>query len=105
MGTPKDRMIASTLDLLRHSGLAGAGVNQVIDASGAPKGSLYNYFPGGKLQLVTTALKEAESAIGASLASIFSQRLPLAKKVITLFNSVARNAEADSFTRSCPVAA
>ena len=41
-------LILTTLDLLRRGGLSGAGINQVVAASRAPKGSVYHYFPWGK---------------------------------------------------------
>lgn len=105
MSTAKDKIVIAALDLLRRSGLAGAGINQVIDASGAPKGSLYHYFPGGKLELVARALRQAEEVIGASLQNIFGQPVSLAQKVETLFTTTARKTEANAFTKSCPVAA
>jgi AcrR family transcriptional regulator len=41
-------MVLATLDLLRRSGLSGAGINHVVAASRAPKGSVYHYFPRGR---------------------------------------------------------
>lgn len=98
-------MILATLDLLRGSGLAGAGINPIVEASGAPKGSVYHFFPAGKAQLVTAALKEAERAVGEGFRNIFDQSAPLSQKVRTLFSVTATRIEASEFTRGCPVAA
>ena len=38
MDSPRDRMVEAAIEGMRASGLAGAGINQVIAASGAPKG-------------------------------------------------------------------
>jgi TetR/AcrR family transcriptional regulator, lmrAB and yxaGH operons repressor len=105
MSTSKSKMIFAALDLLRRSGIAGASIGQVIGGSGAPVGSLYHHFPGGKLELVRAALKEAESGIGAILQSIFGQPVPLEQKVKTLFSATGRETEANAFAKSCPVAA
>jgi TetR/AcrR family transcriptional repressor of lmrAB and yxaGH operons len=98
-------MVLATLDLLRRSGLAGAGINQVVDASRAPKGSVYHYFPRGKQQLVTEALREAERMVGESFTQVFRVRAPVGLKVRTLFTRAAAGLEANEFAKGCPVAA
>lgn len=102
---PRAKLIVATLDLLRRSGLSGAGINQVVDASRAPKGSVYHYFPGGKEQLVTEALQEAERIIGSQLKKTFQTSAPLSRKVRTLFTDTAAWLEANNFMKGCPVAA
>lgn len=105
VSTAKDKMVLAALDLLRHSGLSGAGINTVVDVSGAPKGSVYHYFPGGKHDLVATALERAERSVGDGLRSIFGQPTPLAQKVRSLFATTGNALEGKKFTRGCPVAA
>jgi TetR/AcrR family transcriptional repressor of lmrAB and yxaGH operons len=96
----------ATLDLLRRSGLSGAGINQVVDASRAPKGSVYHFFPGGKQQLVGEALREAERTVGAGFARVFGDDTARApEKVRTLFARTAAALEANEFAKGCPVAA
>ena len=69
----RDRMLETTIDLLRGWGLAGAGINDIVRESGAPKGSVYHHFPGGKLQLASEALVlyagRVRVFIGEALAS------------------------------------
>ena len=50
-------MIEATIGLMRGSGLSGAGINDIVRASGAPKGSVYHFFPNGKVQIVSEALE------------------------------------------------
>lgn len=102
---PKTKFIHATLELLRSSGLAGAGINQVVEASRAPKGSVYHYFPGGKEQLVTEALHEADRAIGDNFDRIFRGGASIGQKVRTLFTKTAAGLEANKFLKGCPVAA
>src|SRR4051794_35443785 len=52
----RQRMIDSTAILLAKHGLSGTSFSDVLAASGAPRGSLYHHFPGGKDQLVLAAV-------------------------------------------------
>jgi TetR/AcrR family transcriptional regulator, lmrAB and yxaGH operons repressor len=101
----KAKMILATLDLLRASGLAGAGINSIVEAGGAPKGSVYHFFPAGKHALVTAALREAEQAVGEGFRTVFSQSVPVSQKVRMLFHGTAGRLEASGFLKGCPVAA
>jgi TetR/AcrR family transcriptional repressor of lmrAB and yxaGH operons len=103
--SPRTKLVLATLDLLRRAGLSGAGINQVIDASQAPKGSVYHYFPGGKQQLVTEALREAERTVGESFSKIFREEARVGEKVRTLFTRTAAALEGTEFAKGCPVAA
>jgi AcrR family transcriptional regulator len=52
----KPRMIERAVVLLAKKGLQGTSFSEVLEASGAPRGSLYYHFPGGKEELVLVAL-------------------------------------------------
>jgi AcrR family transcriptional regulator len=58
-GETKQRMIELTAVLLARKGLQGTSFSEVLEASGAPRGSLYHHFPGGKDELVLAALDVA----------------------------------------------
>lgn len=55
----RDRMVNSAVILLAKNGLQQTSFSEVIEASGAPRGSLYHHFPGGKNELVGSALEVA----------------------------------------------
>lgn len=103
--TSRTKLVLATLDLLRRSGLSGAGINQVVDVSQAPKGSLYHYFPGGKEQLVTEALGEGGRAIGNNFGAIFGEATSIGHKVRTLFAKTAEAIDTNKYLKGCPVAA
>src|SRR5438105_11716785 len=54
----RKRMLDSTVQLLRHNGYSGTGFREVVAHSGAPRGSIYHHFPGGKTQLGVEAVGE-----------------------------------------------
>jgi len=49
-------MVASAVDLLARKGLQATSFSEVLEQSGAPRGSVYHHFPGGKEQLIGSAL-------------------------------------------------
>ena len=56
MTTPREQIIQATCILLEKQGFPATGLNEIVRKSGAPKGSLYHYFPEGKEQLVSEAV-------------------------------------------------
>src|SRR2546423_13103861 len=67
--TSRDRMIVSAALLLREKGLTGTSFGDVIDHSGAPRGSIYHHFPDGKAQLVEEAVQYAGGYVADSIES------------------------------------
>ena len=57
MATTRARMLDSTALLLRERGVGGVTVDAVLAHSGAPRGSVYHHFPGGRNQLLLEALE------------------------------------------------
>lgn len=58
-GGSRDRMLDSAVELLRERGTAGLSVDAVLARSGAPRGSVYHHFPGGRNELMLTAVRRA----------------------------------------------
>src|ERR687885_2805387 len=69
MGDPrrgtKQRMLDSAVLLLRERGAAGVTVDAVLAHSGAPRGSVYHHFPGGRNEMVLGAVRQAGDYITA----------------------------------------
>jgi len=55
-GDSRQRMIESAAVLLAKRGLQATAFSDVIERSGAPRGSIYHHFPGGKDELVNAAM-------------------------------------------------
>ncbi|MFI8289520.1 TetR/AcrR family transcriptional regulator [Streptomyces sp. NPDC085614] len=58
-GGTRDRMVDSAVNLLATRGAAGTTIDGVLAASGAPRGSVYHHFPGGREELITVAARAA----------------------------------------------
>ncbi|MGG3890606.1 TetR/AcrR family transcriptional regulator [Metabacillus fastidiosus] len=52
----KDVILETASSLFKLQGYHGTGVSQIIEKSGAPKGSLYYHFPKGKEEIATEAV-------------------------------------------------
>lgn len=66
----KDAIISSAVTLFRRGGYSGTGLNDIVDHSGAPKGSLYYYFPKGKTSIAEAAVAEAGRRVAKTLREL-----------------------------------
>ena len=64
----RSRMLEATGRLLRQRGYHGTSLNDILAASGAPRGSLYFHFPGGKDQLVIEVTRASVREVAERLA-------------------------------------
>lgn len=68
MGTDsRERMVRSAAYLFRERGYSGTAFRDVIVHSGAPRGSIYHHFPGGKVQLAEEAVRYAGDFLNAGI--------------------------------------
>jgi TetR/AcrR family transcriptional repressor of lmrAB and yxaGH operons len=63
-------IINAAVTLYRRQGFARTGLNDIVDVSGAPKGSLYHYFPDGKSSIAVAAVEEAGRRVAATVAKL-----------------------------------
>ena len=52
----RTRMVEGAIQLLATRGVHGASLLKVLEHTGAPRGSVYHHFPGGKEELILAAL-------------------------------------------------
>ncbi|HEX2819832.1 MAG TPA: TetR family transcriptional regulator [Streptosporangiaceae bacterium] len=66
----REQMVDSAVILLAKHGVAGTSFTEVLAASGAPRGSIYHHFPGGKDELIAAAIEVADARAVALLRSL-----------------------------------
>jgi TetR/AcrR family transcriptional repressor of lmrAB and yxaGH operons len=103
-GASRDRLLATTADLVHRQGYASTGLNQIVDESGAPKGSLYFHFPGGKEQLVAEALEMSSAAVTALLEGVLATAPTTPQALDMIIAYFSHELETSSFTKGCPIA-
>lgn len=69
----REAIVRTAATLFRQSGYAATGLNEILSASGAPKGSLYHYFPQGKAQIGEEVIRHAGRLVARTLADLAAQ--------------------------------
>jgi len=102
---PRERMIQSALVLMGEHGVEATSFSQVIERSGAPRGSIYHHFPGGKQQLIAEATRYA----GDALAKLMTEAVEQHEDPVAAVDAITgfwRTVLYDSdFAAGCPVIA
>ncbi len=100
----RERMVRSAAVLFRRKGVEGTAFSDVIAHSGAPRGSIYHHFPGGKAELAEATTRYAGDFVAAALAAALAEDDPVT--AIHGFSSVVGGAlEQSGFEEGCPIVA
>lgn len=100
----RTRMIEVTGHLLRSQGYHGTSLKSILNASGAPRGSLYYYFPGGKGELVLEALLEEVRQVTGALSHILVSAPDPVSGVKAYYEAAAQVVKESDYRLGCPVA-
>lgn len=98
-------MIGVAADAVEEKGLAGTGINEVLRRSGAPRGSLYFHFPGGKDELVEAAVRFGAGRVEELMGRAAAEGGSAADVIERVIRGLADRQEAAHYTKGCPVAA
>jgi TetR/AcrR family transcriptional repressor of lmrAB and yxaGH operons len=97
-------MIESATVLMRERGIAETSFSGVLAHSGAPRGSIYHHFPGGKAEMIEEATRFAGEYVAVGMARALEQKNPLA--AVEAFGAFWRKLLRESdFGAGCPVVA
>jgi TetR/AcrR family transcriptional repressor of lmrAB and yxaGH operons len=66
----RDKVIETAERLFRGQGYAATGLTQILTESGAPKGSFYHYFPGGKEELAAEVLTRYAARVNQGIGTL-----------------------------------
>jgi TetR/AcrR family transcriptional repressor of lmrAB and yxaGH operons len=103
-GDARERMINSTAALMRERGVEATALSDVLEHSGAPRGSIYHHFPGGKAQLVGEATRAAGAAFADGMVAALERDDPLVALRAFADLWLATLCESD-FGAGCPIVA
>lgn len=97
-------MIEAAVDLFRRKGYHATAFSDVIRESGAPRGSIYFHFPGGKDELVREAIAAAGDEMEQSIALAAGRAGDPASFVRAHADAVARRFEDSGYESGCAIA-
>jgi AcrR family transcriptional regulator len=100
---PRQRMIISASVLVRERGARATSLDAVLEHSGAPRGSLYHHFPGGREQLLREATEFASDYVARRLDRVRGKG-PIAA-VDALYDWYRECLLGSDFRAGCPVVA
>jgi TetR/AcrR family transcriptional repressor of lmrAB and yxaGH operons len=100
----RNRLAAAAADLLRRRGYQATGVKEIAARARVPMGSLYFHFPGGKQELVLSAVTESGSAVDAALDQAISLGAGTRHAIALFVEQLATTLETSGFEAGCPLA-
>jgi TetR/AcrR family transcriptional repressor of lmrAB and yxaGH operons len=103
--TTRQQIIKTTSDLLELQGYYGTGLNQIIKESGAPRGSLYYYFPDGKEELAAEAIAEHGQERMAHTRAVLAAHGDVGAAIFGLIMGIAQHLTQGGCTSGAPLAA
>ena len=103
-GRHKQNLVRTAMRLFRRQGYASTGLQQILAESGAPKGSLYHYFPGGKESLGEAAVELAGRLVAEMLTDLSRRHAEPEAFLRGYARTMAGWMEESGFRSGCPIA-
>jgi len=100
----RQRMLDTAAELFHSQGYHATGLTQLTTAGGAPKGSLYFHFPGGKEQLAAEALRLSSDRTREMLGAVVADAPDPGTGIRLVIERLAEALAASDFQRGCPLA-
>ncbi|WP_428343057.1 TetR/AcrR family transcriptional regulator [Mycobacterium sp.] len=94
-------MVVSAVEVLRERGADAVTLDAVLTRSGAPRGSIYHHFPGGRREILSEALDFAGDAIAALIERVAEAGPnPALREFSAFWTEILRDSD---YTAGCPV--
>ena len=99
----REILVRAASALFRQKGYSGVGLNEILQASDLPKGSLYYHFPGGKRELADAATRWAGGWVEGMLDKTFGAAPSFDAGALAVCETIASAVTADAYVPACPV--
>lgn len=96
-------IIDAAVRLFRQRGYAATGLNDLVEASGSPKGSMYHYFPEGKPAIAQAAVEEAGRRVVETIEQLGTRSNTTAELILAHARLLADWMEKSGFRDGCPM--
>jgi AcrR family transcriptional regulator len=99
----RDRILTATGELFRRKGYNGTSLKEVTVAAGAPFGSLYHSFPGGKEQLAEAVILTSGGTYQELFEAIYEAADDPVAAIGDFFEGAAAVLEETDYVDACPI--
>jgi TetR/AcrR family transcriptional repressor of lmrAB and yxaGH operons len=99
----RETLLATSVRLFRQKGYAATGLAEILAESGAPKGSLYHYFPGGKAEIGAEAVQLAGKTVTHTLKELAGKTAGPGDLIERYFDMLAWWMAASHYRDGCPI--
>jgi TetR/AcrR family transcriptional repressor of lmrAB and yxaGH operons len=100
----KEKTLTAAARLFTQRGYHGTALHDILDAGGAPRGSLYFHFPNGKEEIGEAAVALATTTVRAFIAHAIETSQTLQAFLTQLARGMAANLERSGYREGCPIA-
>jgi len=100
----RSRMVHAASELFRQRGYHATAFSDVVEESGAPRGSIYFHFPGGKQELARETTARAADEIEDMVHQAASQAHDPASLIQALAEIQVQRLEASGYCSGCAIA-
>jgi TetR/AcrR family transcriptional repressor of lmrAB and yxaGH operons len=100
----RGKLVRAAAELFRKQGYHATGLAEIVSASGAPRGSLYFYFPGGKEELACAAIEDASAEWRERIERLVDDAESPSRAIAVVCDELAKTLEASGWEHGCPVA-
>lgn len=104
MASTRDRILETTAEHFRRYGYTGTGLKQIVNAAGAPFGSLYHHFPGGKEQLAAEVIHRSGRMYQELVEALLDTSPDPAEATAHAFGAAAEVLRETDYADACPIA-
>ncbi|HUQ05635.1 MAG TPA: TetR/AcrR family transcriptional regulator [Kofleriaceae bacterium] len=98
------KLTATAAALMQRQGYHATGLSQIVDESGAPRGSLYFHFPGGKEELAVAALRDVGVVWKTRIETAIEGAPDLGAAIVSVCRMFADQLAASDWQLGCPLA-
>lgn len=105
VSSTRENMLSAASGLFRERGYEGIGIAELLEKSGAPRGSLYFHFPGGKEQIGAEVINGFATRTAARFRELDESGVDMATFITSVFKTTAKESKGCEFDGSCPIAA
>jgi len=100
----KEKTLSAAVKLFSQRGYHGTGLQDILEAGGAPRGSLYFHFPKGKEQIGEAAVQLGTDGVRQFITDAAQTSGNVQAFLVKLARGMAANLERSGYREGCPVA-